>query len=334
MIYDRERSIQQISDTLSHVICNIKLRQKLNDLSLNIHAEDFFTEVFNYVYQADYVNANLNNSNEAYIDLVDHTSQKLIQITTTTSSEKIKNSFKALAEAKYSGYSLHIYYLLEKPKPNKTTIEFIEKTYKIRNLKENLLDFGNLLKDITNLPEKRVIELYKIHFARVKEAYTDEIALQNVIEALVAESKHRDIPIDADYTTIDFNEKIKLNNVCSRIERNLTNGLDYADLISDLDVGALTDLRHLTINECYRDSLIETLRASRISYEVLKSATIEDLHGFAVSNKVDFNTAINHLRKRLNSKIYDGSTDFNCDQAIWSVLSYFFEICFLGVKEK
>ncbi|EPW6436001.1 TPA: SMEK domain-containing protein [Vibrio parahaemolyticus] len=334
MIYDREKSIQLISDTLSHVICNIKLRQKLNDLSLNIHAEDFFTEIFNYVYNASYVNANINTNNEAYIDLVDHQSQKFVQVTTTTSADKIKNSFKILSDPQYRGYSLDIYYLIEKPNPNKKTVTFIKDTYQIDNVKNHLLDFGDLLKDITSLPEVKIIELYKRHFTRVKEAYTDEIALQNVIEMLVAERKQRDIPLDADFTTIEFNEKISLNNIVNRIERKLTDGLDYADLISDLEVEVLSDLRYLTINQCYRDTLIAALRGKRVSYESIKLATIEDLHGIAVSKDVDFNEVMNNLRKDLNSKIYADNSDFNCDQAIWSILAYFFEICFLGVKEK
>ncbi|NOI79268.1 SMEK domain-containing protein [Vibrio tubiashii] len=334
MIYDREESIQLISNTLAHVICNIKLRQKLNDLSLNIHAEDFFTEVFNYVYSANYQNANSNNSNEAYIDLVDHKKQSFVQITTTTSADKIKNSFKIKADPQYKNYTLDIYYLLEKPTPNKTTVTFIKSTYGISNVKNHLLDFGDLLRDISSLSEEKIIELYKLHFTRVKEAYTDEIALQNVIETLVAERKHRYIPLDADFTTIEFEDKIELNNICERLERKLKEGLDYSDLISNLEVSTLSDLRQLTIEQCYREALIQKLRGMRVDYESLKTATTEDLHGIAVSKNVDFNVIIYGLTKDLNSKIYDQSEDFNCDQAIWSILAYFFHICFLGVKEK
>ncbi|MFT4805758.1 MAG: hypothetical protein ACI9YE_002984, partial [Psychroserpens sp.] len=44
---ERTETITKISRTLSILMCDMKLHQSMNNLSININAEDFFCNVFN-----------------------------------------------------------------------------------------------------------------------------------------------------------------------------------------------------------------------------------------------------------------------------------------------
>ncbi|NMD52694.1 SMEK domain-containing protein [Shewanella sp. DNRA4] len=332
MLYNRINLIDKISDVLSHIVVKTKLKQKLNDLSLNVHSEDFFLEVFNYVFSANYVNTNIGNSNEAYIDLVDHKLKKFIQVTTNTDAGKIKNSFKILNEDKYKDYSVYIYYLIDKPATSKKVVELIKEKYGIENLKEYQLDMGDLLKSITALPESKIKILYERYFRDVDETYTDEIVLQNVIELLIKDFKQKRIPHDADFVTTELDDKMQLNRLTVRVKREIIQGLDYSDLISELEPAILNDLTELTIQQCYRPLLINTLRGFNCSLSILNNMSVLELHDYSKSYNVDYSYLINNLKQSLNSRIHNDSADLNSDAAILSIISFYFELCEVGVK--
>jgi hypothetical protein len=64
-----------------------------------------------------------------------------------------------LNEPEYQGYTIKIYYLLEKAKPQKATIEELNAEFGIQ-LADCLLDADSLLKDIFfRLPQKKMIEV-------------------------------------------------------------------------------------------------------------------------------------------------------------------------------
>ena len=92
MITDRKIAFDTISKVLAITRLDIEQHQAINDQSLNIHGEDYFRDVFNFVYDSQFVNANIHSSNEPYIDLIDKKKKKLVQITTTRTKEKIVNS--------------------------------------------------------------------------------------------------------------------------------------------------------------------------------------------------------------------------------------------------
>ena len=100
MITNRKEAFDTISRVLAITRLDIEQHQAINDVSLNIHGENYFRDVFNFVYDCDFVNANDENLNEAYIDLVDSGEKKLIQITTTRSKEKIPHSLTELLHTK------------------------------------------------------------------------------------------------------------------------------------------------------------------------------------------------------------------------------------------
>ena len=136
---ERTEIIKKISRTLSIMMCDMKLHQSMNIFSIHINAEAFFCNVFHFLYQGkNFKNANSAGDNEAYIDLKDDISKHVIQITVTTSKDKIDNSLKILKKQNYLQYEFEIYYLLEKPKGlRETTIKQYKTEYGIEDIRDH-----------------------------------------------------------------------------------------------------------------------------------------------------------------------------------------------------
>jgi hypothetical protein len=109
MIDLRQEAFNSISRVLAITRYDIEQRQLINEYGLNIHGENYFRDVFNFVFGKNFENDNFNTSNNACIDLVDKTEKLAIQITTTRTKEKIENTFKALKVSKYKNYSIKIF---------------------------------------------------------------------------------------------------------------------------------------------------------------------------------------------------------------------------------
>jgi hypothetical protein len=112
MLQERKKAFDTISRILAITKLDIEHHQLVNDQSLNIHGEDYFKNVFNFIFNRNFKNANFGEFNAPFIDLIDVDAKKIVQITTTRTKEKILHTLKATKIAAYSGYQVSIYYLL------------------------------------------------------------------------------------------------------------------------------------------------------------------------------------------------------------------------------
>jgi len=330
MITDRKVAFDTISRVLAITRLDIEQHQAINDLSLNIHGENYFRDVFNFVYDCDFLNANDVNLNEAYIDLVDTRKKKLVQITTTRKNTKISHSLKALLNKKYKGYEISIFYLLDKAMPNSKTIKEIESKYPVK-LKDILKDHRNLINDINSLEGSKLIELANKYFVSQETKYTDQIVLDLVFKKLLKEKYSISICYDDDLGSIEASRKIVVNNINQRIASYITSSLDYTCIVDSIDDGRLsTDLRSLVIDQLYKLILIEKLKTKE-KREVLLTKNTHELQLIAVEKNMDFNKLFILLSKNIESLVT--VKDFNSMNISWILISYFFEICDVGVKE-
>lgn len=327
MIDLRQEAFNSISRVLAITRYDIEQRQLINEYGLNIHGENYFRDVFNYVYSKIYENENFNSQNNSCIDLVDKTEKLALQITTTRTKKKIDDTFKALSLEKYKGYTIKIFYLLDKSKPNKETIEEYKKDLGI-DLNECLFDYTDLIKDIEGLVTPKLIELNNKYFINNTEKYTDEIVLNLVFRHLIKNYSIKNPNYDDDFGTIDTDVKIKLNNINSRIESEINKSLDYISLIND-DDNLLSDLRRLVVDDLYKQVLVEVL-LSKVSKKQLENKTVSELNNLCQNHNIDFNKIISNLHSRLESKI--DIKDFNSMSISWIIISFFFEICDIGLK--
>lgn len=328
MVDLRQKAFNSISRVLAITRYDIEQRQLINEYGLNIHAENYFRDVFNFVYEYNFKNDNFESQNSACVDLVDESQKLAYQITTTRTKEKLENTFKALKKEKYKKYTIKIFYLLDKSKPNTETIEEFKKDYNI-DLNDCLLDYTDLINKINDLETNKLIELDNKYFKNYTENYTDEIVLNLVFKHLIQNYSTIKPNYDDDFGTIDINEKIELNNINERITSKINDGLDYIKIV-DSENDILSDLRKLVVDNLYKGLLVQLL-LSKVSRATLGNKTLSELNDLCKTNNIDFNKIINNLHQDLEEKI--NIKDFNSMSISWIIISFFFEICDIGIKK-
>lgn len=121
--------ITKIIQWFSELTSRIKLSNKLNLTDINIYCENDLIQILNNIYKWQLYNANKQNKNAKAIDLLDDNNRIAIQITSDTSTKKIKDSLTKFQETPFSNYDFYMFYLTDDlPKSTK-------KLYKITKLK-------------------------------------------------------------------------------------------------------------------------------------------------------------------------------------------------------
>ena len=335
MIEERKIAFDNISRTLAITRYDIEQHQLVNDQSLNIHGENWFRDIFNFVYSNNFfVNANIETKtgNASAVDLIDKDKELAYQITTTRTKEKVEDTLKKIKTTEYKYYTLKIFFLFEKSKFKKDTKQYFKNEYNI-NIQDYLVDYTDLLKDIEALETDKIIELNKKLFIKSAEKYTDNIVLDLIFKHLLKEKKNVVIDyMDNDFGTVDTNSKLSLNEINEKISAEIKKSLDYRVLLDDfcnVD-NLLTDLKSYIINDIYKNILLEKLKLKVSEKELLDKKTSE-LQDIATFHKIDFNILISRLHKEIENSIE--IVDFNSMNIAWIIIAYFFELCDVGVDE-
>ena len=335
MIEERKIAFDNISRTLAITRYDIEQHQLVNDQSLNIHGENWFRDIFNFVYSNNFfVNANIETKtgNASAVDLIDKDKELAYQITTTRTKEKVDDTLKKIKTTEYKYYTLKIFFLLEKSKFKKDTKQYFKNEYNI-NIQDYLVDYTDLLKDIEALETDKIIELNIKLFIKSAEKYTDNIVLDLIFKHLLKEKKNVVIDyMDNDFGTVDTNSKLSLNEINEKISAEIKKSLDYRVLLDDfcnVD-NLLTDLKSYIINDIYKNILLEKLKLKVSEKELLDKKTSE-LQDIATFHKIDFNILISRLHKEIENSIE--IVDFNSMNIAWIIIAYFFELCDVGVDE-
>ncbi|EEB43919.1 Uncharacterised protein [Providencia alcalifaciens] len=331
---EREDIIKKIVRTFSLIKCDIGAMQSINIHSLNIHAEDFFCDVFNFLNdKLDLKNANSASLNEKFIDLVDHNAKLVIQVTTTKLKSKIDNSLKILNDERYKGYRVEIFYILDKPKHlQKDTLKSYSELYGIENITEHLKDFDDLLNDIKNLSGERLLKIYQSYFRDANERYTDEITLQTVFDLLIKGCEEKTHDYSVDFRNTELSEKIKINQLNGKVSSLLMLGSEYSlPIYNIINSDDLTQLSMLIVNEFYYEVLVDNLRHSDVPMKNIINKNISELHDMAsLVYDINFSKVLGDLSERIKKKTYNAS--FQETSVSWVIIAYFFEECFVGIK--
>ncbi|PFG51974.1 hypothetical protein ATG98_0957 [Marinobacter sp. LV10R520-4] len=329
MLQNRKFVFDQISYILAITRLDIEQHQAISDYSLNVHSENYWRDIFNFIHNSCYENANFETSNTPCIDLIDNKKKILIQITTTKTKEKIDNTLKALLTNSYKDYKIKIYYLLDKAHPNEKSQRQVLDQYGV-TLSDILFDSHDIISDVNNLTTARMIELYQQHFEPNQEKYTDIKVLDLAIHDLVKNHTSIKPNFNTSYGSVEVNKKIIINNLNERLSSKIKDNLDYACLVDEIADGLiLHDLREFIIGDLYKKVLLRALRYN-IEQSDKKILAIEDLNFLAMEKSLDFNEIILSLFHSIESKLL--IKDFNSTNVGWILVSYFFEYCDTGVK--
>jgi len=329
MIDERKIAFDNISRVLAITRYDIEQHQLVNDQSLNIHGENWFRDIFNFVYGLHLINTNFETGNSPAVDLSN--SEIAYQITTTRTKEKVENTLQKIKKTKYKAHDLKIFFLLEKSKFQKETKEYFKNEYQIE-IEKCLFDYTDLLKDIEALKTNKLIKLNQKFFLKTADKYTDNIVLDLIFKHLLQEKKNITIDFDDDFGTIDTNEKLELNSINSRIALKINEGLDYRVTIDSFkeEDNLLTDLKDYIINDLYKTILLQGLEKKVSKKDIVDKKTYE-LQDIASSHKVDFNKLIKKLHHQIENNIE--VNDFNSMNIAWIIIAYFFELCDVGVDK-
>jgi hypothetical protein len=333
MIDERKIAFDNISRVLAITRYDIEQHQLVNDQSLNIHGENWFRDIFNFVYDLDFKNANFKTKtgNSSAVDLIDKNKKLAYQITTTRTREKVDDTLTKIKDTDYKDYRLKIFFLLDKSKFNEKTKQYFNDEYNL-SIDDYLMDYTDLLKDIEALETNRLIELNQILFLKTADKYTDNIVLDLIFKHLLQEKKKVRIDFDDDFGTIDTNQKLKLNGINSRTASKINDGLDYRTIIDGYkeEDNLLTDLKDYIIDDIYKKILLEALEKKVSKKDLIDKRTYE-LQNIASSHQIDFNKLISKLHQDIENNIE--INDFNSMNIAWIIIAYFFELCDVGVDE-
>ena len=335
MIEERKIAFDNISRTLAITRYDNEQHQLINDQSLNIHGENCFRDIFNFVYVKNFfINANIDTKtgNASAIDLIDKDKNLAYQITTTRDKKKVEDTLKKIKKTEYKDYDLKIFFLLKKSKFDKNTLAYFKNNYRI-DIQDYLIDYTDLLKDIEALETSRIIELNQKLFLKTADKYTDNIVLNLIFKHLLQEKKSViEDYTDDDFGTVDTNSKLGINKINEKISAKIKDSLDYRVIVDNFnnEDNLITDLKSYIIDGIYKNILLEKLKLKVSKKELLEKKTSQ-LQDIATLHNIDFNKLIDTLYQEIKKSIE--VDDWNSMGIAWIIIAYFFELCDVGVDE-
>jgi len=220
---NRSRYFDYIEGKINSLAYSINARGKLNVLNYNIHAENFYIHFLNHLYGWSLVNLNSFQQNIEAIDLIDTVNKYVVQVSSTSTKQKVEGGLDKDIIKKYSTFTFKFISISndadnikDKSFKNPHNISFTPK--------DDIID----KKDILNHILLSTVEEQKTIYRFVKSELGEEVDvikldsnLADVINILAKEDLSNKVSDDA----------IKSFNIDSKI---LHNQLNYAkSIISD-----------------------------------------------------------------------------------------------------
>ncbi|WP_109850977.1 ABC-three component system protein [Aquimarina sp. AU58] len=204
-----------------HVLSRrIESRGKLNFLDLHLHAENFYFHFFNLLYSYELVNMNKILQNAEAIDLIDKKNKIIIQVSATSTKQKIESALGKKSLTDYSDYSFK-FISISKDASDLRTKTF-KNPYKLPfNPSSDIFDINSILNDILSrkaINQKPLYDFIKSELGGEVDISKIETNLASIINVLSNE---------------DWDDSNKIDNIDSfEIERKIVhNKLDRTRLI-------------------------------------------------------------------------------------------------------
>lgn len=208
----------------------VKTLGKINLHDDNIHAEYFFRDFLNKLYGWNLVDANDEKKNEPGIDLKDEERTLMVQVSSTASVQKVKDSFAKASKVKYKGYRFYFLFLVgsaSELRGKKFTVpdEFVFDAC------TDILDIDSLIARMMSEPfetKRELYELAQVHLAVLTQPRKDPQALSSVVKVLAEEMQGGDVSVGSVPFVIP--EKIRLNRL-DGIKNSITEHAEYTEML-------------------------------------------------------------------------------------------------------
>lgn len=195
-----------IEERLNFLGFRIETRGKLNLLDLRVHMETFYLHFCNELFGWQLINLNINNQNAEAVDLVDHSSKIVIQVSAAANKQKVDSALTSVPKD-FSGYSFKFISiakdassLRKKQFENPNGLQFDPLT--------DILDIPSLLRYVGSLraeKQLRIADFLKSELRNDHVVSATEATTRRPIDA--QQVKHGKISVDSNGAVIESDEQ-------------------------------------------------------------------------------------------------------------------------------
>lgn len=208
---NRDIYVTKIKTLLNILKGEIKDSGKLSLLDINVHVEDFYRDLLNLVYGWQLKNMNQWNQNAAGGDLWFEDGKVVIQVSSTSTKEKIQSSIDKLSAEQFAGYRFKFLRI------DGDVIKLRKELYNthddiVFDPSTDIIDISSLIKEITHLQIDSLRQVFELCVKEIVPLDTPKVTesdLAIVVKSLTANVKdwtkeRRPIKYDVE-KKIDFN---------------------------------------------------------------------------------------------------------------------------------
>ena len=211
---NRSGYFNYIEEKLNILVTRINSRGKLNINDYNIHSENFYLNFFNELYSWNLINLNKVSHNFEAIDLLDDSKKIIVQVSATSTKQKIESALKKDIIKKYSDYTFK-FISISKDASDLRGKKYTNPHNIIFNPLEDIYDINSILKDIISLEiikQKRIYQFIKDELGDEVDIVKLDSNLATIINILSKEDWDiHDSPVSIN--SFDIDHKICFNNL-------------------------------------------------------------------------------------------------------------------------
>jgi hypothetical protein len=228
--FSSQENLEKIKEWFARLACSMEGNTALKHQDANIRLEYFFRDLLNTVFEWNLVNANsIFSSDQDSFDLADAHNGVAVQVTTTTSSAKIRKTLKTFIGRHQNNYPrLKFSYPVMRCPKSSAKFDNDLNGFDF-DINRDRIDFGFILRKIADLPVVRQKEILTLvadqlePLGRPLQFGTDDIldTLVEVITYMTTVTKKEDVSsseIDPDYDQ----KRNRLATYISYIEQQYT----------------------------------------------------------------------------------------------------------------
>ncbi len=213
---NRSNYFNVIEEKINILATRIITRGRLNILDFHGHSESFYQYFLNEVYGWNVTNENSIEQNVEAIDLIDHTNKFVIQVSATSSKQKIESSLSKVSIKNYLGYTFK-FLSIAKDADNLRKATFVNPHGINFTPAADIIDKNSILSKIIGLhinDQKRIYQFVKEELATEIDTMKLEFNLATVINILSKKDWNKTEAV-AEIKSFEIERKITHNNLNS-----------------------------------------------------------------------------------------------------------------------
>lgn len=214
---ERKNLFDNIEQKLTYLNARISNRSSLNLLELNIHAEVFYANLFNLIFDLHLEDVNNKKHNVASVDLQDNKNKIIVQVTSNATKNKINQTLSKRILSNYSGYKLWFIFLTLNDVEKLCNGKYIN-PYNIEfNPSKDIYDLKRILSCIMSLTIDKLQEVNDFINKEIKWSIEKDKFDSDLTKVIIALSKEELAEIaPPNKLPFQVEEKIQFNNLMAK----------------------------------------------------------------------------------------------------------------------